>query len=169
MHSTVGAWGNWELLGIAVFGAAYLLLLEINLRRRRFARAVAGSITGLILSVLDMFLMLVLWHIPLHLGALLIGFFAYSCWALVFKIEELDYNGRVIMLGLSAMVTTYMENIVIGGLGTGRGWHEFYPVEYWSYLATLIYFMVMLALGCVIYLLIYKRLSGDESVRVIML
>lgn len=166
MQIVLNSTGNWIDAGIIIFGLAYLAFFLINFLYKRRMRLLAGSIVGLALSVLDMFLMYTLWFIPLSLKALILGFFGYSCWALFFKLEELDYNGRLFAIGISTMVVTYIENIVVGGLGTGV---STYPVWWWSYLTTLVYFGGMFILGIALYLFLYKKLTKDENIKLIIL
>ena len=157
---------NWVDAGIIIFGLGYSAFFLINSLYKRRMRLIAGSIVGITLSTLDMFLMYTLWFIPLSLKALIIGSFGYSCWILFFKWEELDYNGRLLAIGVSTMVVTYIENIVVGGLGTGT---STYPVGWWTYLTTMVYFGGMFILGSALYLFIYKKLTKDENIKVVLL
>lgn len=164
MQSSLGLSKNWVNEGIIIFGIGYFILFTINIILRRKERLLAGSIVGAILSLLDMVLMNVLWHIPSYFGAFVIGFFGYSLWVLIFKIEKLDYNGRILMIATTSIIITYIENIVVGGLGTGK---VLYPVKYWTFVTTFVYFLLMLTLGTLLYLLIYKKLTKDEGIKII--
>jgi len=158
---------DWVREGIVVFGAGYAALAALNLALGRRARLLSGSITGAALSIADMLLMHFLWHVPFCSESpfyFLIGFFGYSVWILVFKVEEMGYNGRIGFIGLTAIIVTYMENIVVGGLGSGE---MTYPVEYWSYPVTFIYFCFMFLAGTALYLVLYRKISGRKDVKVI--
>lgn len=164
MQGGLGLSKNWVNEGIIIFGIGYFILFTINIISRRKERLLAGSIVGAILSLLDMVLMNVLWHIPFYFGAFAIGFFGYSLWLLIFKVEKLDYNGKILMIATTSIIITYIENIVVGGLGTGK---VLYPVKYWTFVTTFVYFLLMLALGTFLYLLIYKKLTGDKNIKII--
>ncbi|MEW5945592.1 MAG: hypothetical protein AB1742_05285 [bacterium] len=167
MQSVFQSGMDWVREGIIVFGAGWLVLAGINLLLKRKARLAAGCVVGAALSVADMLLMHFLWHVPFCADSplyFLIGFFGYGSWILIFKVEDMGYNGKISFIGLTAMITTYFENIVVGGLGAGR---MTYPVPYWSFPVTFIYFGAMFAIGTLIYLLAYKKLSGDESVKIL--
>ena len=161
-HSGIG----WVREGIIMFGAGYFILAIIKLSLKRVVRLVAGTVVGAVLSVLDMFLMHFLWGVPFSVEIprfLLIGFFGYSVWILIFKVEEMKYNDKIIFIGLTAMITTYFENIVVGGLGTGK---MLYPVAYWSYPVSFLYFGGMFLIGTAIYLAVYKKLTGDNKIKI---
>lgn len=167
MSSVFQSGMDWVREGIVMFGAGYLILATINLLLKRKARLAAGSIVGATLSIIDMLLMHFLWHVPFGAESpyfFLIGFFGYSMWILIFKVEDMKYNGRISFIGLSAIITTYFENIVVGGLGSGK---MLYPVPYWSYPVTFLYFGGMFLLGTFIYLVAYKKLSGDTNVKIL--
>ena len=158
---------NWLWMGLVGFGFGYAVLAGLHASLGRTKAILAATLAGTALSLLDMALMWAWWSIEPYWAALVFGAFSYSVAILLWQFERADHNTRILIIATMAMTTTYLENLNVGRLGHVLG--GAYPLVWWEFSTTLFYFLGMTTLDFLLYLLILRRLTGDASIRVLVL